>query len=162
MLWRSKLLRFPFLSISEIWCDTPPLHPGMKISGVALPVYPREEMLNLDCCDGYIKRGNLQIHCQSNGRWTRPDGDCQSNLKYFFCQFPQFCFRNILWPPQSRARCYSAINQLHVRVPFGLHVPPRLRAGLLTPGVRARRLMVTWTRQVLPSSMRSYHHHYHH
>ena len=74
-----RLANRVYQTVLEIWCDTPPLRPGMKITGVTLPVYPRGEMLHLSCEEGHITRGNLKITCQSNARWTRPDGDCQSN-----------------------------------------------------------------------------------
>ena len=69
------LMLFAFL---EIWCDTPPLRLGMRLASVTQPRYPRGEKLYLACSEGYVARGNLEINCQSNGRWTRPDGDCQS------------------------------------------------------------------------------------
>ena len=81
-----------------------------------------------------------------------------------FLPISPILFRNIVWPSQDRARCDADVQQLHVRVPAGVQLPPGSRAGQLAPGVRPRGRLVTRARQVLPSAVRrqpgTYHYQY--
>ena len=78
-------------SCPGIWCDTPVLRPGLRLPGVALPVYPRQTRsaataseysdcvgarLRLECGEGHVSRGQLEISCQANGVWSRAEGAC--------------------------------------------------------------------------------------
>jgi len=66
----------PAPSCHRVWCDTPILHHGLKIYGQVYANYPHRTRLSLQCMEGHLMRGDLSIHCQANGRWSRPEGSC--------------------------------------------------------------------------------------
>ena len=67
----------------EIWCDTPILHHGQKIPGTTHSTYPHRAKISLKCLEGHVPRGDMEIECQANGRWTRPEGACHSEYKVY-------------------------------------------------------------------------------
>ena len=48
--------------------------------GVTMPSYPHRTSLTLQCQEGHVMRGDLDIECQANGRWTRAEGACHSKI----------------------------------------------------------------------------------
>jgi len=66
----------PAPSCHRIWCDAPILGNGLKVAGYAYNSYPHRTRLSLQCMEGHGVRGDLNIHCQANGRWSRPEGAC--------------------------------------------------------------------------------------
>jgi len=66
----------PAPSCHRVWCDAPILGNGLRVVGNAYNNYPHRTRLSLQCMEGHVVRGDLSIHCQANGRWSRPEGAC--------------------------------------------------------------------------------------
>lgn len=63
----------------RIWCDPPVLGPGLRVLGPrGQESLPHRARLRLECMEGHTQRGELDIVCQANARWSRPEGACHS------------------------------------------------------------------------------------
>ena len=78
----------PAPACHRVWCDPPVLGPGLRILGPRgqSDSLPHRTRLRLECRQGHTERGNLDISCQANGRWSRPEGACHSKWGPAGCQ----------------------------------------------------------------------------
>ena len=98
------ILLTSFLSnLQGIWCDAPILGNGLKIAGQAYNNYPHRTRLSLQCQEGYTLRGDLSIHCQANGRWSRPEGACHRKTITNKIYKKSSSFRSFMWLSKSRS-----------------------------------------------------------
>ena len=72
----------------RVWCEAPVLGPEFRPA--ERRSVPHHTALSLECRNGHTARGLLNITCQANGRWSRPDGACQSKT------LPPTCTRLLL------------------------------------------------------------------
>ena len=60
----------------RVWCQAPVLGPEFRPAEHR--TFPHLTAVSLECRNGHTARGLLNITCQANGRWSRPEGACQS------------------------------------------------------------------------------------
>jgi len=61
----------------RVWCEPPVLGVGQRlVQGHKLVSSPHRAVVRVECEEGFMVRGELDIVCRANGRWSRPEGAC--------------------------------------------------------------------------------------
>ena len=79
LITRSKYKVCVLIVYSKVCCESEKENSDMKYSDYFLVLWFLKTIIQNYCCrPGHVAQGDLKIHCQANGRWSRPDGACHS------------------------------------------------------------------------------------